>query len=190
MLYVTIDALLPPELSWDYFGGRHAVVLSIEKGYRAAGLMTSYKYGKLVKEVCPGKPKGTKPSTYLLALHGYKHCTRCDTTYPLTLFRLNASKSDGRQGYCVNCHQETSTTSQPYRQAKYRAARLYATPKWADLSSIQQFYKNTPSGCSVDHIVPLQGKLVCGLHTLENLQYLTTEENSAKGNTWVVDVNG
>lgn len=57
-----------------------------------------------------------------------------------------------------------------------------ATPKNEDLNVIEQFYLNCPDGYHVDHIVPLTGKNVCGLHTLRNLQYLTVLENLRKGN--------
>lgn len=57
-----------------------------------------------------------------------------------------------------------------------------ATPLWADLESIEQFYENCPSGFNVDHIIPLKGKNVCGLHVLNNLQYLTPKDNLKKHN--------
>ena len=56
------------------------------------------------------------------------------------------------------------------------------TPPWADLIAIQEFYFNCPKGYHVDHIVPIKGENVSGLHTLENLQYLPAKDNLSKSN--------
>lgn len=69
---------------------------------------------------------------------------------------------------------------------KRNSAKLNRTPLWADLTVIKEFYKNCPKGYEVDHIVPLQGKLVSGLHVLENLQYLPSSANRSKGNNFEV----
>lgn len=69
-----------------------------------------------------------------------------------------------------------------FHTAKYRSAKLKAIPLWADIKVINAFYLNCPKGYHVDHIVPLQGELVCGLHTIENLQYLLASENIQKSN--------
>jgi hypothetical protein len=72
-----------------------------------------------------------------------------------------------------------------YHCAKRRALQLNATPKFANTKKIREIYKNCPKGYVVDHIVPLQGKIVCGLHVEWNLQYLTPSENSSKSNRFV-----
>lgn len=49
-----------------------------------------------------------------------------------------------------------------------------------------KFYEECPDGFQVDHVVPLIHKLVCGLHAPWNLQYLTPQQNAAKGNKFCV----
>jgi hypothetical protein len=68
-----------------------------------------------------------------------------------------------------------------HNSARKRRVRQ-ATPKWADLKVIEDFYKNRPEGFHVDHIIPLKGKNICGLHVIENLQYLSEEDNLKKHN--------
>ena len=70
-----------------------------------------------------------------------------------------------------------------------RAWRLKATPAWADREVIAFFYsvareetERTGEQHHVDHIVPLRGKNVCGLHVEANLQILTASQNLRKNN--------
>jgi 5-methylcytosine-specific restriction endonuclease McrA len=63
--------------------------------------------------------------------------------------------------------------------ARYMERLRKQTPPDADLDAIRQFYKNRPKGHEVDHIIPISKG---GLHTLENLQYLTIRENRRKSN--------
>lgn len=66
--------------------------------------------------------------------------------------------------------------------AKRRSKLLQRTVPWASLKDIKKFYVNCPKGYEVDHIIPVQGKKVSGLHVLNNLQYLPKTENRKKGN--------
>lgn len=94
-----------------------------------------------------------------------------------------------------NCGRDTeatrkrrATSPEKYRvyQRAYsnirRANKLRAIPRWADLDAIKVIYEKCPPGHHVDHIIPLKGRVVCGLHVAENLQYLTASENCRKSN--------
>lgn len=52
-----------------------------------------------------------------------------------------------------------------------------ATPKWVDKKALKSIYDNRPEGYDVDHIIPLRGKDVSGLHVPWNLQYLASDVN-------------
>lgn len=77
-------------------------------------------------------------------------------------------------------------TLHPKYQKVYKLPPNKRKPKWANTEQIRQFYVNCPEGFHVDHIIPLRGKLVCGLHVIENLQYLPAIENIKKGNRYAV----
>lgn len=76
----------------------------------------------------------------------------------------------------------------------YKARKLQATPRWHtewDNFFIEEIYhlsylrkQMLNIEFAVDHIVPLCGDTVCGLHTPLNLQILTKTDNSIKSNTW------
>jgi hypothetical protein len=79
-------------------------------------------------------------------------------------------------------------------KAKRRAIKLHQTPSWyeSEKEAIAQLYTDaqllsemTKVPHHVDHVVPLNSKLVSGFHCLANLRILPAKENISKGNrTW------
>lgn len=89
-------------------------------------------------------------------------------------------------------HYRANKSAYLAKWAKRRAQSIQATPKWADLKAIDAIYaeaarqtEETGIQHEVDHIVPLQGKTVCGLHVGWNLQILTQKANRSKSNKWL-----
>lgn len=56
-----------------------------------------------------------------------------------------------------------------------------------DRESVIKFYEERPEGMEVDHIIPINHPLVCGLHCVANFQYLSPEDNRKKSNSFDQD---
>lgn len=101
---------------------------------------------------------------------------------------LNPDKLKERKyNYRINNSDKISALN-----AKRRAAKLHRIPKWstvADLKYIAALYAHSQriTKClgiqfHVDHIIPLQGQTVSGLHVPSNLQVIPASLNLSKHN--------
>lgn len=95
---------------------------------------------------------------------------------------IDASRRQGVDKYHRNKHRGTYTAN----TAKRRSRKRQATPLWLSelhFEQIKLFYEAAAQHrCDVDHIVPILGKDICGLHVPWNLQVLDDSLNSSKGN--------
>lgn len=76
-----------------------------------------------------------------------------------------------------------------FQATNRRSMKLSATPEWANMFFIKEAYllarkrtEMTGVKWCVDHVVPLRGKTVCGLHVEHNLAVITQLENFSKNN--------
>lgn len=97
-----------------------------------------------------------------------------------------SNKTNRWQAYSNEYKKRTGET------AKRRASIKNRTPSWLaedDLWMIKEIYdlrflreSITGTKWHVDHIVPINGKTVCGLHVPWNLRVIQASENLKKGN--------
>lgn len=100
-------------------------------------------------------------------------------------YRAAPEKTKTRnKAYVAANRQKVTAYFREYNWIKRRRLSR-ATPAWADVDAIRAFYRAIrEAGMEVDHIVPIAGERVCGLHVLNNLQMLSRSENARKGNTY------
>lgn len=105
--------------------------------------------------------------------------------------RVLASKRKKLDYYREQQRQIQKRDAHKYR-AKYKeymATKRGATPPWFDKVLVEEAYhlaqlrtRATGFQWHVDHVVPLQSPIVCGLHTIENLQVIPGVLNLSKSN--------
>ena len=110
-----------------------------------------------------------------------KSCLECNCSF---IAQKVSTKFCGIK--CNNKHWfKNNRDKHNFKEAKRRAQQKKATPQWLTdkhWDQIKSIYAGCPKGSHVDHIVPLQGRDVRGLHVPWNLQILTAADNIAKGN--------
>ena len=104
--------------------------------------------------------------------------------YTKTYYNKNKNKClEANQKYISENREKVNLVKRGHT-SKRKSLLLKRVPSWANLKQITSFYRECPPGYHVDHIIPLQGKFVSGLHVENNLQYLPAKENLSKGNKY------
>lgn len=148
----------------------------------------------------------TAPPTYCINCRKLRKLERSRKGMTLQRRKRGVRQVKGVALDCISCKQ--SFTPKDYKSVRckpcqrehmirltliqnaIRSRRIrQATPAWADLGAIQQFYRvaktmedMTGEKWHVDHVYPLRGKFVCGLHVPENLRVIQASVNLAKYN--------
>lgn len=141
--------------------------------WRRAGSVTAYVDGRLC-----------------LVADKEKVCRQCGTSKEGKDFFQRDPQGITLSAYCRDCLSENKTARAAERHTRVRLA----TPEWADRAAIATVYKwcalaTAASGVvhHVDHVIPLKGENVTGLHVSENLRVLVCWENLEKSNLYPLD---
>lgn len=159
----------------------------------------TYGYKRLFGNFYKSKPASVWLNRWLLQLYGdYKYCKKCAKIHSKDEFMKSSKLWDGLRSECKAqekvCENNRDQTKRKSYYAYRRANKYLRTPTWLTFEQkleIECFYykamryeEETGIKYHVDHIVPLQGENVCGLHVPWNLQVIPAKENLSKGNKY------
>ncbi len=190
---------MTPKILRRYFEGKSVYEVAKELGISKS---TVHRVVASANAVRP--KKGSKNPAVAVArrksvtINGKKLCTGCNEFKDTDKF---SPFKDSLDGLRPRCHKCTEIQSNKWRKTPAGAAyhklkmRAYskrvrqATPQWVDKSACNEIYKEAirkqeQEGITyeVDHIVPIRGKDVSGLHVPWNLQVLPAVLNARKSN--------
>lgn len=140
---------------------------------------------------------------HILSIIEHKYCGNCNSIKPYSSYHKDTSRSNKITSWCADCrnknqeggytkyldsHKKSYTKNKGKIRQRSSIAKLERAKRivpWTEHKEISEMYQNCPEGYHIDHILPLCGKDVSGLHVLANLQYLPASENLSKGNKYL-----
>lgn len=172
---------------------------AVKKAWREANSEKLAGYFKAYRERHPERVAATQARYYRENREKILAADKARRDSNLEVFRERERQSHARNKEARAAKDKSYRTRNPFwvtqAAAKRRAALLCRTPKWLtseDLFRISTMYqmsfaltKETGIEHHVDHIIPLRGRYVSGLHVPDNLQVIPGIENLRKNNSWV-----
>lgn len=125
-----------------------------------------------------------------------KQCSKCNQLKELTEYYERHTTKDRLCSWCKTCHKEKvkqSKWKRPQNSHIYtKHVPAWLTPEdWRVMAGMYESAKHLSrileTKMVVDHIIPLRGNFVSGLHVPANLQIISESENATKRNHFIVD---
>ena len=136
--------------------------------------------------------RAAQRASYLVAANRARECAKAAYATGSTLTAASRG-SQARKQYLAEWA-EKNKTKRAAAEAERRARRRQATPAWADAPSLTEVYLCARTASAqdgrpyhVDHLVPLNGLTVCGLHVVANLAVVPGVANLSKANRFWPD---
>ena len=104
----------------------------------------------------------------------------------------HVSRRFTRTWECYECKKERTKNSGKKRykrhMAKFGKGYEHSTPPWVSQKDVYTAWNKCPKGYHVDHIVPRDHVLVCGLNSPENMEFVEPGWNFMKGSRFWPDM--
>lgn len=195
-----------PEITYGYLIN---TIINTPKtsAYKLFPELGEQTFNRMMKRIFPAiKLQGGNGTWcyYLLSIINSKYCYGCNIIKNYDEYHKDTNLSSGIASLCKECksikqagsykkyisaHKKSYVRNSGKIRARNITSKFNRAKRnvgWDSKEALATFYSNCPVGYHVDHIIPLQGELVSGLHILANLQYLPANENLVKGNKFVI----
>ena len=115
---------------------------------------------------------------FVVDKHGTYRCYACRVRYKKAAFKAKPSYDKRARKVITNINKISKVPAWLTALDRVLIRDMYSLAGQMTASTGIQYV--------VDHVTPLRGELVCGLHVLDNLQVLTHSRNSSKGKKYTI----
>jgi len=149
------------------------------------------------EKICKGCNELKDYTEFYVTKHGrggrHSQCKSCFVVFHKAKYEQNKDTIKAR----VKAWKQANPVKVKVAKKKYKARFKDRVPPWLSKeqrADIEKYYaeairltQTLGEQYEVDHIVPLRGKTVSGLHVPWNLQIMKASENNAKSNKFTID---